>query len=163
MWVQCLGSLSGSGIWCCRELWCRSQMWLGSCVAVAAVRARSSSSDLTHSLGTSIRPGYSPNKQNNKWIIFLAVDQIRVIVATWAAAVTIPDLQKIILKDSMWKMIWLRSVTCIMPYNNYQISICWEIKRRQLTRVPVEEKQQLQQQQQQQQARQQQVQAVQQG
>ena len=27
--------LSGLGIWHCHELWCRSQMWLGSSVAVA--------------------------------------------------------------------------------------------------------------------------------
>ena len=31
-----LGSLSGLRIRRCRELWCRSQMQLGSCVAVAA-------------------------------------------------------------------------------------------------------------------------------
>ena len=30
-----LASLSGSGIWCCHELRCRSQMRLRSCVAVA--------------------------------------------------------------------------------------------------------------------------------
>ena len=30
MRVRSLASLSGSGIWCCHELWCRSQMWLGS-------------------------------------------------------------------------------------------------------------------------------------
>ena len=35
--VQALASLSGLRIWCCRELWYRSQMWLGSCVAVALV------------------------------------------------------------------------------------------------------------------------------
>ena len=35
LWVRTLASLSGLGIWCCYELWCRLQMWLGSCVAVA--------------------------------------------------------------------------------------------------------------------------------
>ena len=30
-------SLSGLRIWHCRELWCRSQTWLGSGVAVAVV------------------------------------------------------------------------------------------------------------------------------
>ena len=35
MWVQSLPSLSGSEIWRCHELWCRSQMWLGSGIAVA--------------------------------------------------------------------------------------------------------------------------------
>ena len=34
--VACsLALLSGLRIWRCRELWCRSQMWLGSGVAVA--------------------------------------------------------------------------------------------------------------------------------
>ena len=41
--------LGGSGIQRCRELWCRSQMLLGSRVAVAVY-----SSDLTPSLETSI-------------------------------------------------------------------------------------------------------------
>ena len=34
MQVQSLASLSGLRIQCCCELWCGSQMWLGSCVAV---------------------------------------------------------------------------------------------------------------------------------
>ncbi len=33
--VQSLALLSGLKIQCCCELWCRSQMQLGSCVAVA--------------------------------------------------------------------------------------------------------------------------------
>ena len=35
--VRCLASLSGLRIWHCHELWCRLQMWLGSCIAVAVV------------------------------------------------------------------------------------------------------------------------------
>ena len=35
LWVQALSLLSGLRIWHCHELWCRSQMWLGSDVAVA--------------------------------------------------------------------------------------------------------------------------------
>ena len=35
IWVWSLASLSGPGIWRCCELWCRSQTWLGSHVAVA--------------------------------------------------------------------------------------------------------------------------------
>ena len=31
-WVQSLAPLSGLRIWHCCELWCRSQMWLRSCV-----------------------------------------------------------------------------------------------------------------------------------
>ena len=37
MQVGSLALLCGSGIWRCHELWCRSQMWLRSCVAVAVV------------------------------------------------------------------------------------------------------------------------------
>ena len=33
--VQSLALLSGLRIWCCPELWCRSQTWLGSDVALA--------------------------------------------------------------------------------------------------------------------------------
>ena len=29
------GSIPGLGQWCCRELWCRMQTWLISCIAVA--------------------------------------------------------------------------------------------------------------------------------
>ena len=35
--VPSLASLSGLRIWCCHELWCRSQTWLGSGIAVALV------------------------------------------------------------------------------------------------------------------------------
>ena len=45
-----------------RELWCRSQMQLRSCIVVAVVQAGSCSSDLTLSLGTSICHGCSPKK-----------------------------------------------------------------------------------------------------
>ena len=38
----------------CHGLWCRSQTWLGSSIAVAVVQAGSYSSDSTPSLGTSI-------------------------------------------------------------------------------------------------------------
>ena len=38
MWVRSLPSLIGLGIWYCHELWCRSQTWLRSCVAVILCR-----------------------------------------------------------------------------------------------------------------------------
>ena len=47
-------SLSRSWIRCCHELWCRSQMQLGSGVAVAVVQMCGYSSDSTPSLGTSL-------------------------------------------------------------------------------------------------------------
>ena len=52
-----VGSIPGldrSGIWRCHELWCRSQTWLGSRVAVAVAWASGCSSNSTPSLGTSI-------------------------------------------------------------------------------------------------------------
>ena len=57
---QSLALLSGLKIRHCCELYRRSQMWLGSCVAVAVVWASSCTSDSTPSLGTSICHGYSP-------------------------------------------------------------------------------------------------------
>ena len=47
MQVQSLASLSGLKIWCCHELSCRSQTWLGSCIAVAVAEAGSCSSHST--------------------------------------------------------------------------------------------------------------------
>ena len=61
MQVQSLASLSGSGIWHCHELRCRSKMRFGSGIAVAVVWAASCSSS---SLATSIYVRYSPKKQN---------------------------------------------------------------------------------------------------
>ena len=49
-------------IWHCRELWCRSQMWLGCRVAVALAQAGGYSSDLTPSLGISTCHWCSPRK-----------------------------------------------------------------------------------------------------
>ena len=40
-----LASHSGLMIWHCHELWCRSQMWLRSAIAVAVVKASSYSSN----------------------------------------------------------------------------------------------------------------------
>ena len=54
-WVQSLAPLSELRIWHCRELWCRSQTRLGSSLAVAAAVAVAGRSDLTPSLGISIR------------------------------------------------------------------------------------------------------------
>ena len=61
-----LASVSGLRIWRCCELWCRLQVWLGSCIAVAVVWAGSCSSDLTLSLGTSICIRCSPKKKKKK-------------------------------------------------------------------------------------------------
>ena len=61
-----LPMLSGLGIWHCCELWCRSQIWLGSLVAVAAMQAGSCSSNLTPSLGSFICCGCNPRKQKIK-------------------------------------------------------------------------------------------------
>ena len=47
--IQCPGLISGLRIWHCHELWCRSQIWLGSRTAVAVVWAGSCSSNSTPS------------------------------------------------------------------------------------------------------------------
>ena len=63
---QFLALLSGIGIWHCHEEWCRLQMWLGSCVAVAVVSVGSCSSDLTPSLGISTCKECGPKKKRQK-------------------------------------------------------------------------------------------------
>jgi len=45
-----MSSFSGLRIWCCRELWCRSQMQFGPCVAVAVMVADSCSHGNFHML-----------------------------------------------------------------------------------------------------------------
>ena len=64
--VQSLASLSGLRIHCCRELWCRSQLWLRSCVFVAVAQAGGCKSNQTPNLGTSICSGCSPKKTKRK-------------------------------------------------------------------------------------------------
>ena len=61
MQVQSLASLSGLRIWRC-ELWCRLQMWLGSCIAVAVVQASSCNSSSTSSLPYGSGPATTKNK-----------------------------------------------------------------------------------------------------
>ena len=61
--VQSLVLLSGLRIWRCHELWYRSQMWLGSGIAVAVAYDSSHSSNSTSTLGSSICHRYSPKKQ----------------------------------------------------------------------------------------------------
>ena len=68
MQVWSLALLSTLKIWCCRELWHRSQMRLRSCVdvAVAVAVAGSYSSDVTPSLGASICCGCGTKKKKDK-------------------------------------------------------------------------------------------------
>ena len=66
--VRPLALLRGLRMWYCHELWCRSQMWLKSCIAVAVAKADSCGSDLTHSLGTSICRECSPKIAINQSI-----------------------------------------------------------------------------------------------
>ena len=65
-----LALINGLRIQCCCDLWCRLQMPLGSCIAVAVAQAGSCSS-VQFDLGTSICHRCSPkkqktNKQTNK-------------------------------------------------------------------------------------------------
>ena len=64
--VRSLASLSGLRSRRCHELWCRSQMRLRSGIVVAVMWAGGYSSDLTHSLGTSICHGCGPKKKKKK-------------------------------------------------------------------------------------------------
>ena len=66
MWSQSLASPNGLRIWCCRELWCWLQNWLGSHVAVAVAVARSCSSD-SICLRCSHRKQTSKQKISNTW------------------------------------------------------------------------------------------------
>ena len=119
MWVRSLAPLSGLGIRLCHELWCQSQMWLGSWVAVASMQASSCSSNSTPHVETSLfrRCGPKKKKQEKKymweenpniWITellfffffflaaprlmaFLARDQIWATVATYTSGATMPD------------------------------------------------------------------------
>ena len=64
--VRSLASLSELRIGCCRELWCRSQMWLGSGITVAVVYTGSYNSDWNPSLETSMCCGRGPKKKKKR-------------------------------------------------------------------------------------------------
>ena len=66
MWVQSLASLSGLKSRHCHELWCRFQMWLGSCVAVAMVQATAVATINPPSLETSICHRCGPENTKKK-------------------------------------------------------------------------------------------------
>ena len=66
MRVQSLASLSELSIWPCCKLWCSSQAWLGSGVAVAVIWTSSCGSNSTLSLGTSICCRWCPKKKKKK-------------------------------------------------------------------------------------------------
>ena len=66
MQVRSLALLSGLRIQRCLELWCKSQMWLRSGVAVLVAVAGRCSSHLTPSLGTSICLKCDPKKPKKK-------------------------------------------------------------------------------------------------
>ena len=68
MHVQSLALLSGLMINSCCELWCWSQTWLRSCIAVGLAQASSYSSNSTPSLGTSISHSCGPKKTKKKKI-----------------------------------------------------------------------------------------------
>ena len=88
MQVRSLDSLSGLRIRRCRELWCRSQPWLGSCIAVALVEAGSCNSDLTPSLGTSRCCRCGPKRKRRKEKLFIENPQLEMSLpsSAWASA-----------------------------------------------------------------------------
>ena len=66
MWVWSLASLGGLRIWPCCKLWLRLQMWLGSTVDVAVVKAGSYSSNLDPNLQKFICYRWGPKKKKKK-------------------------------------------------------------------------------------------------
>ena len=64
--VVLIPGLSRLRIWHCQEPWCRSQMRLGSGIAVAVVQADGYSSNWAPSLGNSLYCGCSPKKTKKK-------------------------------------------------------------------------------------------------
>ena len=86
--VQALASLSELRIWCCHELQCRSQIQLGSGIAVALAWSGSCSSDCTPSLGTCICHGCGPKKVNKIHLgLLLWHSRLRISIVTAAAEV----------------------------------------------------------------------------
>ena len=77
--VQFLALLSGLSFRHCCELWCRSQTRLRFVIAVAVVETRSYNSDLTLTLGTSIRQWRGPKKQIII-IIIIIIDFLKIVL-----------------------------------------------------------------------------------
>ena len=70
-------SIGGLRIWHCRELWCRSHMWLRSGPAVAVTQASSYISNSSPNLGTSKRRGCSSKKTHtHKGIVSAHVETL---------------------------------------------------------------------------------------
>ena len=90
--VRSLALISGLRLRRCRELWCRLQTRLGSCVAVAVAEAGSCSSDSTPGLGTSIccrsgpRNGKKTKKKREKRKIINKKKEKRVVSEGWYPA-----------------------------------------------------------------------------
>ena len=64
--IQLLTLLSVLRILCCQELWCGSQTWLGSGIAVAVAEAGGYRSNWTPTLAISICRGCGPKKTRKK-------------------------------------------------------------------------------------------------
>ena len=89
LWVWSLALLSGLRIQQCLELWCRSQMWFGSHVAVALVLAGGYSSHWTPSLGNSVchesspRNGKTTRKKKRQKIMHIGVGTGQPVGLVW--------------------------------------------------------------------------------
>ena len=64
-WVRSLAPLSGLGIWCYHQLWCRSCVWLGSLLLWLWCRL-AAVTDSASSLRTSVCPRCGPKKRIEK-------------------------------------------------------------------------------------------------
>lgn len=83
--VWSLALVSGLRIHHCRELWCRWQTWLGSCIAAAVVKAGNCSSNLIPSLGSSCAAGAAlKGKKKKSWRLSLEDSIVRALeILSW--------------------------------------------------------------------------------
>ena len=99
------GLAQGFGIPSCHELWCRSQMWLESCAAVAVAVANSSSSSLPPGLGLSICYGCGPKRTKKKDENIKSDNSLLLLLATpMACRIPSPGIEMVSLQ-------WLGSIT----------------------------------------------------
>ena len=102
MQVPSLTSISGLRIWHSCELWCRSQVWLGSGMAVAS----SCISDSTPSLGTSTCHGAALKRKKKKKIkFFLVLSCTSFSCASGAFSRSVSPL--------CFHVVWMRERSCL--------------------------------------------------
>ena len=69
MQVQSLALLSGLSIWHCHKLWCKSQTWLRSCIAVAVAHIQPLARELSYPAGLALKR--KEKTKQKTWFDFL--------------------------------------------------------------------------------------------